>query len=88
MKVLRFFFFVVFILSLQAIPSLSQDSTSVAVPPSGGEIRLSASVDQTQVPLNRTVSFKVQLKWTGDLDKYEIHQFDNPLFENFEIIEN
>lgn len=88
MKVLRFSLFVVFILSLQAVPSFSQDSTKVAALPTGGEIRLSASVDQTQVPLNRTVSFTVQLQWTGDLDKYEIHQFDNPLLENFEIVEN
>lgn len=88
MKVIRFLFFVALIVSLQTVPSLSQDSTQVNALPAEGEIRLSALVDQTEVPLNRTVSFTIQLKWTGALDKYEIHQFDTPLLENFEIVEN
>ncbi len=88
MKALRCFLFLSLILLLQTVPSLSQDSTKVTALPTEGEIRLSASVNKTQVPLNRTVSFTIRLKWTGDLDKYEIHQFDNPLLENLEIVEN
>ncbi len=54
----------------------------------GSGIRLSASVDKNQVPLNRTLVFTIRMEWYGELDKYEVHQFDNPLVQNLEIIAN
>jgi hypothetical protein len=51
-------------------------------------IRLEAFVDQTSVPLNRTIKFTIRLQWQGNLDRYDIHHFDNPIVENLEIIGN
>jgi len=52
------------------------------------EIRLSASVDRTEVPLNRTVELTLRLTWSGEPDRYQIHPFDNPITQNFEIVAN
>ncbi len=51
-------------------------------------IKVTASVNDTKVPLNRTVTFTIELKWYGDLDRFEVHQFDNPILQNFDIIGN
>ncbi|MBN2411985.1 hypothetical protein JXQ31_09865 [candidate division KSB1 bacterium] len=57
-----------------------------AVPESG--ITLSAQVNNNKVPLNRTINLLIQLKWYGNLDRYQVHQFDNPILNNLEIIAN
>jgi hypothetical protein len=62
----------------------AQDSLRVAE----GNIRLSSFVDLTRVPFNRTLLFTVQLEWHGELDRYQIHPFENPIVQNFEIIGN
>ncbi|MBN2000822.1 hypothetical protein JW935_24950 [candidate division KSB1 bacterium] len=66
----------------------SQDS--VTVQPVAGEsgIQLKAFVDKTKLPFNREMLFTIHLEWYGDLDRYEIHHFDNPIIENFEIFGN
>ena len=51
-------------------------------------IRLETLVDRTEVPLNRTLTCTIRLRWFGNLDRYDIHHFDNPLVENLEIIAN
>ena len=50
-------------------------------------IRVSASAQPNEVPLNRTAVVTIRLEWAGDLDRYEITRFDNPLVENLNIIE-
>jgi len=64
--------------------SFAQSDGSLA----GSGIRLSASVDKNEVPLNRTLVFTIRMEWFGELDKYEVHQFDNPLVQNLEIVAN
>lgn len=49
-------------------------------------IRVSASVAPLQVPQNREAVVTVRLEWAGDLDRYEISRFDNPLVENLDIV--
>ncbi len=51
-------------------------------------IKLSAKVEQSDVPMNRTVDVVFTLEWYGDLDRYEIFPFDNPILNNFEIVAN
>ncbi len=63
----------------------AQDSTGVKTE---SAIKLSSSVDKTTVPLNRTVTYTIRLQWSGDLDRYEIHKFDNPILQNFKIVGN
>lgn len=52
------------------------------------QIKLSAFVDKTETPLNRNVVLTVRLKWEGDLDRFDVHTFDNPIVQNFEIVGN
>jgi len=54
---------------------------------SGDEgIRVSATATPLQVPQNRTAVVTIRLEWAGDLNRYEILKFDNPLVENLDII--
>jgi hypothetical protein len=79
------FIFYIFLFSVQFL--FAQDSLKVE-PDSAIQIRLSAFVDQTEAPLNRTVLLTVRLKWEGDLDRFDVHTFDNPIVQNFEIVGN
>jgi len=54
---------------------------------SGDEgIRVSAMAEPREVPQNRTALVTIRLEWAGDLDRYEIVKFDNPLVDNLSII--
>ena len=65
----------------------SDDSTKVdQVSIDENGIRLEAFVEKTETPLNRTAILTIKIEWYGNLDKYEIHQFDNPLLQNLENI--
>ena len=64
----------------------SQDSLTVKTPTSESGIKLTAIVDKNKVPLNRNLTLTIRLKWYGNLDRYDIHQFDNPIVENLEIV--
>jgi hypothetical protein len=59
-------------------------NTGAEIGPDG--IRITAEVAPHNVPLNRTARLTVRLEWAGDLDRYEIKRFDNPLMENFSIL--
>jgi hypothetical protein len=50
------------------------------------EISITASTNQTNVPLNRTVDFSITIKWKGEQNRYIIEDFDNPKLTNFEIV--
>ena len=74
----------VFLMLLASWTAQAQDSLRVG----GSGISLSAFVDKTEVPYNRLLVFTVHLEWSGELDRYEIHPFDNPIVQNFEIVGN
>lgn len=80
---LRFVFSMLFFAWFSTM-TFSQDSLRTPMD-SDARIALQASVEQTEVPLNRDVRFTVTLQWSGDLDCFEVHSFDNPLFENLKI---
>ncbi|MBN1479740.1 hypothetical protein EH223_17670 [candidate division KSB1 bacterium] len=61
--------------STAALPDVALDST----------IRLNAFVQDTRTPQNRFVEFFIRLQWTGDLDRYEVHRFENPILQNLQI---
>ncbi len=65
-----------------------QDAPAASAAGRESGIQLKASVDKTSVHLNRQVTFTLHCEWYGDLDRYEIHHFDNPIVENFEIVGN
>jgi len=48
-------------------------------------ISLSAFVEETEVPQNRFAELVIRLQWDGDLDRYEVHPFENPILQNFKI---
>lgn len=48
-------------------------------------IHLNAFVVDSQVPQNRFVELIIRLSWAGDLDRYEVKPFDNPILTNLEI---
>ncbi|MBN1543404.1 hypothetical protein JW992_14790, partial [candidate division KSB1 bacterium] len=50
--------------------------------------QLTAFLDRSETPLNRTVELTLRLEWYGELDRYEVYTFDNPLLENLKIISN
>jgi len=50
------------------------------------KISITASTNQTNIPLNRTVDFSITVRWKGNQDRYSIEDFDNPNLTNFEIV--
>jgi hypothetical protein len=51
-------------------------------------IKVTAFADRSTVPLNRAAVLTIRLEWYGDLDRYEVTDFENPTAQNFEIISN
>jgi len=77
-------FFCLFLILIVLISnSFAQDSTRVA--PSQSEIKVIASLTKQEVPLNRTVTFNINIEWIGDLDNYEISEVENPELRNLKI---
>ncbi len=76
---------IMIVLSTSLIAQTSGDDTLQTAVRQPGEITLSASVDKNQVALNRPLELLIRIKWYGDLDKYQVHQFDNPILNNLEI---
>ncbi|MDZ7262495.1 MAG: DUF4381 domain-containing protein [candidate division KSB1 bacterium] len=68
-----------------AFQGLVVDSTEVFAQETG-EIRVSASVDQKEVPLNRQLTYTIKIEWYGELKQYDITEFENPVVTNFEIV--
>ncbi|MBN1560571.1 hypothetical protein JW998_09990 [candidate division KSB1 bacterium] len=60
---------------------IAQDADSLAM----SAISLNAFVRQSEVPQNRTVELVIRLHWSGDLDRYEVHAFDDPILQNLQI---
>lgn len=54
--------------------------------PSGARIGVSAEVDRTTVPLNRTVRLTVDVVWQGELDHFEIKPPEPPELTNLEVV--
>jgi len=50
------------------------------------EIRFEAKLDRTQVPLNRTLRLDVEVRWRGELDRYEVADVEEPVVRNLEIV--
>ena len=48
-------------------------------------INISASVNQTKIPLNRMLKLKVTLTWIGEPGTFSILSFNDPIFSNLEI---
>lgn len=49
-------------------------------------VSLNCRVDHSETPLNRTVVLVVSLQWSGDLQRFDILPFDNPILQNFDIL--
>jgi hypothetical protein len=80
----------IFLITLSLIMgnlAFAQDSTRI-VPDGYGEIQLSSTIDKKEVPKNRTVTYRAQLEWQGNLGMFQILEVSNPQVENFEIVEN
>lgn len=56
-----------------------------SVPDQQGGITLNAFVREDKVPQNRFAELVIQLSWSGELDRYEVKPFDNPILQNLEI---
>ncbi len=76
----------VIVMSTSLFAQTAGEEPSPGVSSQPGEITLSASVDKNQVALNRTLELLIRIKWNGNLDKYQVHQFDNPILNNLEIV--
>jgi len=66
-------------------PVIAQDSTDSSRSQES-IIKVSAFVNNKEVPLNRTVTLVIRLSWAGELDRYEIDEFENPVLRNLEIV--
>ena len=64
----------------------SQDASQAATEPAFEGISLRSFVDQVETPLNRSVTLVVRLQWTGNLQRFDILPFDNPILQNFDIL--
>ncbi len=50
------------------------------------DIRISARVEKTKVPLNRILKLHITLSWLGGPDRFSVEPFDNPALTNFDIV--
>lgn len=48
-------------------------------------ISISASVDQTKIPLNRMLKLKVTLAWIGEPGTFTVLNFNDPVLSNLEV---
>lgn len=55
-------------------------------PDKDSRIKVAASIDSKEVPLNRTVLLTITMEWTGNLERYQIGELENPILENLEIM--
>ena len=83
--VLRYVFVFLVTLVFQQKICYSQDSTVVQRQDGTATIRLRAFIKDTEVPQNRLTDLVIQLEWTGALDRFDIHRFENPVIQNFQI---
>ena len=61
----------------------AQDSSATAV---NSEVRITCQVDKKQVPLNRTLKLTVRVEWSGDINRYQIGELEDPILKNLQII--
>jgi len=54
-------------------------------PEQKSSISISASVDQTKIPLNRMLKLKVTLAWTGEPGTFTVLNFNDPVLSNLEV---
>jgi hypothetical protein len=52
----------------------------------GAKIQLKSSVDRTEVPFNRQLTFSVEASWEGDQGRFTISPLPPPQCENLEIL--
>jgi hypothetical protein len=81
MKLITVRFVIALFIFFNARIVTAQDADSLAM----SAISLNAFVQQDQVPQNRTVELVIRLQWSGDLDRYEVHPFDEPILQNLHI---
>jgi len=84
MTIVRIIFCLLIIFLINTL-AFNQDSTGVVRTEDTG-IKVSASVDTKEVPLNRTLTLTIQVSWHGGLDRYDIDEFENPVLRNLEIV--
>lgn len=87
---MRIFLFLLLIGFLFISISFSQvtDSTAIDSEALTGRIKASARVNPKEVPQNRTVTYTVEIRWQGDLDRFEIEKLESPVLTNLEIVGN
>lgn len=73
------------LLSLSFVYSQEPDSTGT---PGflAGEIKATARLNSKEVAQNRTVTYTVEIRWSGDLDRYEIKNVGEPVLTNLDIL--
>lgn len=84
MKIRRTFILAFYVLMNLILAVSAQDSSSTGITNSS-QIKLSAFVNKTESPLNRPVLLTIRLEWKGDLDRFDVHPFENPITQNMEI---
>ncbi|MBN2030343.1 hypothetical protein JW824_08870 [bacterium] len=80
-RLLSFLFLFLFLIQIGAEGVYYQDTTSVEM-----SVSLSAQVKPNRVPLNRTLTYTIQIIWEGNLDDIEIGDIEEPILSNFDII--
>lgn len=64
------------------------DTTYIPLDSLAGTIKVVSRLDRSVVPLNRTVRYTVQVRWSGDLQRYEVEEVETRGLSNLEIMEN
>lgn len=49
-------------------------------------VKIATKVEPNHVPMNREVTFTVQVSWQGDMERIEIEEVEEPLLSHLEII--
>ena len=64
----------------------AQDSVRVSTPGYTSPVRVSAALDQSKVPQNRSLTYTVTVGWQGDLDRFEVVSVETPVLTNLEVV--
>ena len=84
---MRFLWILLWSAALMVCTSVySQDSLKSGNPNTNSGIELFAFIEPQKIPQNRTAILTIRLQWYGNLDRYDVHSFDTPVVQNFEII--
>lgn len=78
----------ILLISFALTAHLLQAQTPDTVSTTDGFIKVETKVSSTKIPQNVEFTYSVIIRWSGDLDRYEIEELQTPSLTNLEVVGN